>query len=653
MAGVRMTHDAAKTGPLRWLWRHLTRLEQTVVVLLAVFAVRFLFSAAAQKLAFLRVPDAIGSGRHPVDVWLLLLSCTAVLGTVCLYRRVWRVTGGLDRFQAGATALCSVGSAAFYLYAMAGRQTLYVMDQAVFYNLQVRLESNFAESVFMGVGATVYKTWFNDYIPLVINVLSEPFFMFTDRTANTYATLEAMLFPPLVWLGAALLLAALARHYAPRAPRLFFAAGMAMTVFFPLLHTDLYIGMPDMLGVGFMLVLLALGLDYDFSAPAPSRLVCMTVFTGMVMLTRRCYMSGAACYFLLYGLWALVRALRRRDRGALRRLLTFAGVSVLTVGGALAPMLWRMAAFNYAERYSTYLNGGMPAELRGQAGSLGTIWLVLGAAGILFAVTRKNDASGRFFGLLGPAGALMTIFLLTRVQNLSSHQSLAMAAYYLLTVYLFAAGAASLPQAALRRGLLTALLALGLYNGTLMLGLLQPWPTAALYPRGRLSAPAGRADMEQVFAVDDWLVENAPGWRSAYMICHGGVYSPEVFRESRMPDETIRDILPYGACNPGNDAFPTEVFTAQVVLSCEPFDECNHTGKIDAVFRENLKTFGAFAEAARFDMGNGYTVVAWRRVKPATRAEVETYRAALTEEDEQWPYNFSAVFDDFLAENGL
>lgn len=648
-----MPQTAQKPNLLRRLWQRLDRLEHAVIVLLAVFAVRFLFSAAARKLTFLQPLDAIGSGRHPVDVWLLLLCCTAVLGTVCLYRRAFRALAlRFDRFQWGVLALCCAGSAAFYLVSMWSRQTLYVMDQAVFYNLQVRLESNFAESVFMGVGATIYKTWFNDYIPLVINVLTEPFFMFTDRTANTYATVEAMLFPALVYLGAAMLLAVLARRAAPRSPRLFFAAGMAMTVFFPLLHSDLYIGMPDMLGVGFMLVLLALGFGYDFSAPAPSRLVCMTVFTGMVMVTRRCYMSGVSSYFLLYGLWVLVGALLRRRWEAVRRLLRFAGLSLLVVGGALAPMFWRMAAFNYAERYSTYLEGGMPQELQSQLTLLGWGMAALCAAGVLWGMCQKDNAV-RCCGFLAPGAALLTVFLLTRVQNLSSHQSLAMAAFYLLALYLCLLGAASLPQPALQRGGLCLLLAWSFCCGAVGTCLLPPWPTEALYPSSRLIALGERSDMEQIYLVDEWLAENAPGWRSAYMICHGAHYSPEVFRESCLPDETVRDILPYGACNPGNDAFPTEIFTAQMVLTCEPFDPCNHTEKIDAVFRQNLETFGAFEEAARFDMGTGYTVLAYRRVKPVTRAEVETYRAALAEEDAQWPYNFSGTFDAFLTQNGL
>ena len=55
---------------------------------------------------------------------------------------------------------------------MVGRQSLYLWDNATYYNLQVRLESNFADGVFTGVGSTIYKTWFNDYAPLVINLLA-------------------------------------------------------------------------------------------------------------------------------------------------------------------------------------------------------------------------------------------------------------------------------------------------------------------------------------------------------------------------------------------------------------------------------------------------------------------------------------------------
>lgn len=44
-------------------------------------------STVAHFVPVLQGIDMLGSGRHPVDVWLLLLSWHGGAGTWCLYRR--------------------------------------------------------------------------------------------------------------------------------------------------------------------------------------------------------------------------------------------------------------------------------------------------------------------------------------------------------------------------------------------------------------------------------------------------------------------------------------------------------------------------------------------------------------------------------------
>ena len=626
----------------------MTRAERAVLVLLCVFAVKFLFSAAAQFVPALQGLDALGSGRHPVDVWLLLLCAAAVLGVVCLYRRALRaVDARLTRFDAVLLAVCCALSAAFYLHAMVGRQSLYLWDHATYYNLQIRLEANFADGVFYGVGSTIYKTWFNDYAPLVINTLLEPLFMFTDRTANTFALLSALAFPSLVYLGALVLLAVLRRQLAPRAPRLFTALGLAFTLLLPLLHVALYRGMPDVLGVAFALMLLALVAGYDFSAPAPARLTCLAAFTGLLIVTRRSYMFTVVTLFLFYGVWVLARAARRQT-GAAVRFAQFAAASLACVGLPLAPMFWRILRANYADRYATYQTGGFWAELANQRVYLG--WFLLGvlALGVLYGLYKNN---ARFLAVLSAGGAVTAVLLLTRVQNLDDHQSLAVAPFYLLGFYLLAWAVASLPWPPLR-GVVSAALAgvcalnFGACSQLLPVLFFPPEVYSGLY----FFVDQQRGDMAQIAQVNDWLRQNCSGENSAYMICHGVVYSADVFRAAALPDESIRTLLAYGAVNPGNDAFPRELFTAQAVLTCTPFDPSNHTGKINDAFLENQRLYHPFEEAAVFDMGNGYTITAYRRVKAPTVAELDTYRTYLAEEDAQFPYNFSAVWDQLEAE---
>lgn len=627
----------------------MTRAERAVLVLLCVFAVKFLFSAAAQFVPVLQGLDALGSGRHPVDVWLLLLCAAAVLGVVCLYRRALRaVDARLTRFDAVLLAVCCALSAAFYLHAMVGRQSLYLWDHATYYNLQIRLEANFADGVFYGVGSTIYKTWFNDYAPLVINTLLEPLFMFTDRTANTFALLSALAFPSLVYLGALALLAVLRRQLAPRAPRLFTALGLAFTLLLPLLHVALYRGMPDVLGVAFALMLLALVAGYDFSAPAPARLTCLAAFTGLLIVTRRSYMFTVVTLFLFYGVWVLARAARRRQTGAAVRFAQFAAASLACVGLPLAPMFWRILRANYADRYATYQTGGFWAELANQRVYLG--WFLLGvlACGVLYGLYKDR---ARFLAVLSAGGAVTAVLLLTRVQNLDDHQSLAVAPFYLLGFYLLAWAVASLPWPPLG-GVVSAALAgvcalnFGACSQLLPVLFFPPEVYSGLY----FFVDQQRGDMAQIAQVNDWLRQNCSGENSAYMICHGVVYSADVFRAAALPDESIRTLLAYGAVNPGNDAFPRELFTAQAVLTCTPFDPSNHTEKINDAFLENQRLYHPFEEAAVFDMGNGYTITAYRRVKAPTVAELDTYRTYLAEEDAQFPYNFSAVWDQLEAE---
>ncbi len=69
----------------------MTRLERAVLVLLLCFLQSSSCSARRRILCRgLQAVDMLGSGRNPVDIWLLLLSCTAVLGVFCLYRRAAR-----------------------------------------------------------------------------------------------------------------------------------------------------------------------------------------------------------------------------------------------------------------------------------------------------------------------------------------------------------------------------------------------------------------------------------------------------------------------------------------------------------------------------------------------------------------------------------
>ena len=332
--------------------------------------------------------------------------------------------------------------------------------------------------------------------------------------------------------------------------------------------------------------------------------------------------------------------------------MRFAVTSLICVGVPLVPMFWRIVKADYSDRYATYQTGGFLAELDHQRVYLGYFIGILFAIGILYALYKKQI---RYLTVLSAVGSVLTVFLVTKVQNMDDHQSLAVAPFYLLGLYMLALLAANLPGKWLCRAL-AALVSVGCAINFAGCSQLMPIKLPGAWYSGLFfTIDNERTDMAQIAEVNGFLRENCEGDNSAYMICHGLTYSADVFRAAALPDESIRSILAYGAVNPGNDAFPKELFTAQIVLTCTPFDPSNHTEKINSAFLENVETMHCFEVAAEFDMGNGYTITAYRRVKAPAVAELDAYRRWLAEEDEQFPYNFSAVWDQLeteLANNG-
>lgn len=143
----------------------------------------------------------------------------------------------------------------------------------------------------------------------------------------------------------------------------------------------------------------------------------------------------------------------RRQVQTVLRFGRFAAASLACVGVPLLPMFWRIAKADYSDRYATYQTGGFLAELANQRVYLGWLVFVIMLIGILYGL---YNAKARALAVLAAVGAVLTVLLVTRVQNMDDHQSLAVAPFYLLGCFLCALLVSDLPWAWPRRILATA-----------------------------------------------------------------------------------------------------------------------------------------------------------------------------------------------------
>ena len=142
------------------------------------------------------------------------------------------------------------------------------------------------------------------------------------------------------------------------------------------------------------------------------------------------------------------------------------------------------------------------------------------------------------------------------------------------------------------------------------------------------------------------------------MIPHDVLYCPDHFKNCMLPEEPINNKLAFGFSVLGTHNFPMQFFEAKYVLTADPFplnhvndpeNEMSH--KLNDMFLAVRDEYFALEET--FDMGNGTTFTIWRRTVAPTRAEVEYYLSAFTEEDAKYPEMFSQVAENWLAAHGL
>ena len=167
-----------------------------------------------------------------------------------------------------------------------------------------------------------------------------------------------------------------------------------------------------------------------------------------------------------------------------------------------------------------------------------------------------------------------------------------------------------------------------------------------------------RKDLPQIKAIASWIDTHCADGEIAYMIPHDTLYCPDHFKNCQLPATPINNKLAFGFSVPGTHYFPMQFFEAKYVLTADPFplthvndpeNEMSH--KLNEMFLAVRDEYFALEET--FDMGNGTTFTIWRRTVAPSRAEVEYYLSAFTEEDAKYPEMFSQVAENWLAARGL
>ena len=619
--------------------------------------------AAAAVLLAVFAQAAPGSGFFfpLVSLWCNL----ALFACVLLVLRVAGVK--FDLFHKAVIVGLWAAALLYFFWALDRRSFVYIWDYFNYINKQYSAEAAFLQGPAAGF-QYIFGSFAEDYTNFITLFLDFPFCL-SDRTGDSFAFCQVFSILPMLLVLLAGLTIKVGQMLRVKNRFWYFLMGFSWCITFPFLRMSAMLGQPDWFGLIFGFSILLLTLDFRFESLQPLRFCLLFAATAAIILSRRWYLYLVVGYYFAYAALVLVSSVRTARAGQkpqalmqVRNLVLFGLMSMVAMLILLWPMVRKILGFDYAGRYSYYNFGGLTLELAAQALRIGLLNFILIGLGLWFAAKRRLPA----LPCLAGAELLISLLLFIRVQNSGSHQMLLFLPGWLL---LFLAGAAALAEGIQKHRELklfywvfTLVFAVSVRCSPLTVVampdfLVDHFPLEATREFVRLDKLIyDRKDLPQIKAIANWIDTHCAEGELSYMIPHDMLYCPDHFKNCLLPETPINDKLAFGFSVPGTHNFPMQFFEAKYVLTADPFPQ-TFVGNGELSHKLNERFLAVrdeyFTQEATFDMGNGTTFTIWRRTMAPTRAEVEYYLSAFTEEDAQYPEMFSEIAESWLAARGL
>ena len=597
---------------------------------------------------------------------LVSLWCNLALFACVLL--VLRVAGiKFDLFHKAVIVGLWAAALVYFFWALGRRSFVYIWDYFNYISKQYSAEAAFLQSPAAGF-QYIFGSFAEDYTNFITLFLEFPFCL-SDHTGDSFAFCQVFSILPMLLVLLAGLTMKVGQMLQVKHRFWYFLIGFSWCITFPFLRMSAMLGQPDWFGLIFGFSILLFTLAFRFEKLEPVRFCLLFLATAAIILSRRWYLYFVVGYYFAYAVLVLVSSVRTARAGQkkqalvqVRNLVLFGLMSMVAMLILLWPMVRKILGFDYAGRYSYYNFGGIALELAAQTLRIGLLNFILIGLGLWFAAKRRLPA----LPCLAGAELLISLLLFIRVQNSGSHQMLLFLPGWLL---LFLTGAAALAEGIQKhRGLklfywvFTLVFAVSVRCSPLtvvaMPGfLVDHFPLKAASEFVRLDKLIyDRKDLPQIKAIANWIDTHCAEGELSYMIPHDMLYCPDHFKNCLLPATPINDKLAFGFSVPGTHNFPMQFFEAKYVLTADPFPQTFvGSGELSHKLNERFLAVReeSFALEATFDMGNGTTFTIWRRTASPTRAEVEYYLSAFTEEDAKYPEMFSEIAESWLAARGL
>ena len=168
-----------------------------------------------------------------------------------------------SKLQKIVMLLCVIFIYLFYFISIINRKFIYYWDYSCYYNLQVGLEESFSGGIFSGIKSFIGITWSGEYGNF-LTFFPEFIFNFTNKTINSYVLSCVLIYVPYIVVSFSILLIKIMDLFKVKKQNIIYITSMFSFILFPILHATFIYGQPDIFGITFIFLIIALTINYEF-----------------------------------------------------------------------------------------------------------------------------------------------------------------------------------------------------------------------------------------------------------------------------------------------------------------------------------------------------------------------------------------------------
>ena len=158
-----------------------------------------------------------------------------------------------------------------------------------------------------------------------------------------------------------------------------------------------------------------------------------------------------------------------------------------------------------------------------------------------------------------------------------------------------------------------------------------------------------RADLDQMRAVTDFVLEHCTTEDTVYINIDSGGYSGSTFAYSDPAYVELQSIILWENSVPSTHGFPTGIWTSKYVMVTDEFETGTLVGDINRALRTDTPAASHYTYVTEFPLDNGLTLYCYERTSAPDEAEAEYFKQLFADYDARWPELYSQRIDEYMA----